>query len=45
MQQAKVYLNTADLFACTLAVVVLSLCFERGAVRLLRLGERLFREV
>ncbi len=45
MQQAKVYLNTADLFSYTLAVVLLSLCFERAAHRLLRWGERLFREV
>ena len=45
MQQAKVYLDTADLFSYTLAVVLLSLCFERAAHRLLRWGERLFREV
>lgn len=45
MQQAKVYLDTADLFAYTLTVVLLSLCCERAVRYLLRLGERLFREV
>ena len=45
LQQAKVYLDTADLFAYTLTIVLLSLCFERAAAGLLRRGERLFREV
>lgn len=45
LQRAKVYWNTGDLFAYTLAIVLLSLCFERLAAGLLRLGGRLFREV
>ena len=44
LQQAKVYLNTPDLFAWTLTVVLLSLMFERLFLALLRaLSARLER--
>ena len=44
LQQAKVYLNTPDLFAWTLTVVLLSLMFERLFLTLLRaLSARLER--
>lgn len=36
MQQAKVYLDTPDLFAWTLVVVVMSLAFEKIMLALVR---------
>ena len=32
LQQAKVYFNTPDLFAWTLAIILLSLAFEKGVI-------------
>ena len=40
LQQAKVYLNTPDLFAWTLVIVLLSLAFEKLFLLLLRRGKR-----
>lgn len=40
LQRAKVYLNTPDLFAWTLVIVLISLCFEKLILRLLRACER-----
>ena len=38
--QAKVYLDTPDLFAWTLVIVLVSLAFERAFLALLRRGAR-----
>ena len=40
LQQAKVYLDTPDLFAWTLVIVLVSLAFERAFLALLRRGAR-----
>lgn len=40
LQQAKVYLDTPDLFAWTLTIVVISMLFERFVLTLLKLAER-----
>ena len=40
LQQAKVYLDTPDLFAWTLVIVLVSLAFERALLALLRRGAR-----
>ncbi len=40
LQQAKIYLNTPDLFAWTLVIVVVSLAFEKAFLALLKWGER-----
>ncbi len=38
LQQAKVYLDTPDLFAWTIVIVALSLCFEKLVLTLVRKG-------
>ena len=40
LQQAKIYLNTPDLFAWTLVIVLVSLIFEKVFLALLKRGER-----
>ena len=40
LQQAKIYLNTPDLFAWTLEIVLVSLVFEKVFLILLKWGER-----
>ena len=40
LQQAKIYLNTPDLFAWTLVIVLVSLAFEKAFLALLALGGR-----
>ena len=40
LQQAKVYLDTPDLFAWTLVIVLVSLAFERAFLALLRRGAK-----
>ena len=40
LQQAKIYLNTPDLFAWTLVIVLVSLVFEKVFLALLKWGER-----
>ena len=40
LQQAKIYLNTPDLFAWTLVIVLVSLVFEKVFLILLKWGER-----
>ena len=40
LQQAKVYLNTPDLFAWTLVIVLVSLAFQRVFLWLLDRGAR-----
>lgn len=40
LQQAKVYLDTPDLFAWTLVIVLVSLTFERAFLALLRRGAK-----
>lgn len=40
LQQAKIYLDTPDLFAWTLVIICISLCFEKLFLRLLRLLEK-----
>ncbi|MGN1314460.1 MAG: ABC transporter permease [Lachnospiraceae bacterium] len=42
LQQAKVYLDTADLLAWTLVIVVVSLLFERWVLRLLDRADRVW---
>ena len=39
LQQAKIYLNTPDLFAWTLVIVLVSLAFEKVFLALLKRGE------
>ena len=40
LYMAKIYLETADLFAWTLVIVLVSLAFERAFLALLRRGAR-----
>ena len=40
LYNAKIYLNTPDLFAWTLVIVVVSVLFERTFLRLVDLGVR-----
>ena len=40
LYNAKIYLNTPDLFAWTLVIVVVSVLFERIFLRLIDLGVR-----
>ena len=40
LQQAKIYLDTPDLFAWTLVIVLVSLAFEKLFLRLLKVGAR-----
>ena len=40
LQQAKIYLDTPDLFAWTLVIVLVSLAFEKLFLRLLKAGAR-----
>ena len=39
LQQAEIYLNTPDLFAWTLVIVLVSLVFEKVFLALLQWGE------
>ena len=45
LQQAKVYLDTPDLFAWTLVIVLVSLLFERMFIALLNKAERILARV
>jgi len=45
LQQAKVYLDTPDLFAWTLVIVLVSLLFERIFMLLLNKAERMLARV
>lgn len=40
LQQAKIYLDTPDLFAWTLVIVLVSLAFERLFLALLQIATR-----
>lgn len=45
LQQAKVYLDTPDLFAWTFVIVCVSLAFEKGFLALLTAAERQLRQM